>query len=105
MISTIYKKKKVINTKYSTSIKTSITTPLRANFIIHAPSLGVREIYTDHTWGYMHVYMCLCMGVYEVVWARSQGLYVCMHACVRLICHCVPASILPPWPIRSLGCL
>jgi len=49
MISTIYKKKKVINTKYSTSIKTTITTPLRAHFITHAPSLGVREIYTDHT--------------------------------------------------------
>lgn len=55
-----FKKKYQIHKKHITSI----TTPLRANFIIHASSLGDRAIYTDHTCGCVHVCLCVYMSVY-----------------------------------------
>lgn len=68
---------------------TSITTPLRANFIIHASSLGDRAIYTDHTCRCVHVCLCLCMSVYEAQMHVDRGKQcecVCESRAVLRLC-------------------
>lgn len=82
---------------------TSITTPLRANFIIHASSLGDRAIYTDHTCECVHVCLYVCMGVYEAhmhvdganvcdsvnVFESRAVLRLCVWGLSGSVCACV----------------
>lgn len=97
MISTIYKKKKSHQFQILKQHITSITTPLRANFITHAPSLGVRAIYTDHNCGCMHV--CVC--VYGCLWGCVSEVSgaLCVWSWDVIVCllpSCHPDHYDPP---------
>ncbi len=93
---------------------------------LHYPCFFTRgqgNIHRPHLWECacvcVCVYECLCtntcwQGQTVWMWVWEQGCIkaVCevsgalfVHVCVRLRCHCVPASILPPWTLRSPGCL